>query len=294
MLPLLLTFLGTLYLYAPGLVFRWAVGLAVGRENLKQPPSKVEETTQALVWVALPLGVTVLWVWVGHVLRGQGALGSMETIFSGLYSEATYRASPQQFYANVGRFLRANGAVLWRLYLLIGLYSALTFTVLRRSRDLHGKQWGKSLVRFVLVTSPPFAEWFIWLSGLFVPRSQDIHADVLTRTGGLYQGKVSGYALEPSGALRTLTLDAPRRFSRDAYLEAQKQDASVRPDTFWRDIPGNLFVILGPDIANVNVRYARRKRVLASLRSLDPEVLRQLLRSLEEAQSSEVEQTWEE
>jgi hypothetical protein len=278
MLPLAITFLATIYLYAPALVFRWAVGLAVGRENLKQPPSKIEETTQALVWIAIPLTFTLLWVAVSRAVEGYGLFGSVETVAGALYSEPSFRASPQVFYANFWAFTLANLHVLWRLYLIVVVYSGITYTVLRRSRGLYQSVWGRRLVRFALVTSPPLAEWFTLLSGMFVPKNLEIHADVLTKNGALYQGRVSDYSLDPGGTLRTLTLDRPRRFLHDEYRVKRTAWPATKPEIFWKDIPGNLFVVTGSEIANINFRYVRRQEVIsASLSGLNAGLLEQLI-----------------
>lgn len=259
MLPLLFTFLATLYLYAPGLLFRWAVGLAVGRENLKQPPSKVEETTQALVWIAIPLAITIAWVVLTHALHGQGAVFDFERVFASLYSEATFRNAPTGFFVSFWAVCKENLRLLWRLYLIVGTYSAVTYFALRNARRLTANAFGRRLLRFALVTSPPLAEWFILLSGMYLPPNLEIHADVLMRSGTLYQGRVSDYSLEVSGALRSLTLEVPRRFLREDFKEKQSKWPQAKPGSFWHDVPGNLFVIFCGDVSNINFRYVLRE-----------------------------------
>lgn len=138
------------------------------------------------------------------------------------------------------------------------------------------------LARVVL---PRVAEWHVLLSDMLLPeRNLLLHADVLTRTA-LYQGVVQDKVLGVNGALNSLTLAQPRRFLREEYKEAQAADKHVSAKGYWRDIPGNLFVIVGSEIANVNLRYVSATSGIAAHEPTEQEkaMLRQLLTRLSES-----------
>jgi hypothetical protein len=82
-----------------------------------------------------------------------------------------------------------------------------------------------------------------------------IEVDVLTKSGTLYAGRLADKVIAASGDLQSLTLDSPRRFRRDQYLEAQKADPSVKVEAYWKSIPGNLFVVVASDISTMNIRH---------------------------------------
>lgn len=82
-----------------------------------------------------------------------------------------------------------------------------------------------------------------------------IELDVLTKGGIMYSGRLADKMLMADGSLESLTLEGPRRFRREQYLEAKKSDPQVAATPFWKDIPGNLFVIIASEISTLNVRY---------------------------------------
>jgi hypothetical protein len=86
-----------------------------------------------------------------------------------------------------------------------------------------------------------------------------LEVDVLTKNGTLYQGGVQDRMIGPDGSLQSLTLADPRRFLREEFHRERAEDVNAPADYFWRRIPGKLFVILGTDIASVNVRYTPRR-----------------------------------
>jgi hypothetical protein len=92
-----------------------------------------------------------------------------------------------------------------------------------------------------------------------------LEVDVLTKAGTLYQGGVQDRMIGPDGSLLSITLADPRRFLRDEFHRQKEEDMNAPPDYFWRRIPGKLFVVLGSDIASVNVRYTPRQTAFPAL-----------------------------
>jgi len=92
-----------------------------------------------------------------------------------------------------------------------------------------------------------------------------LEVDVLTKNGTLYQGGVQDRMIGPDGSLLSITLADPRRFLREEFHRQKQEDVEAPADYFWRHIPGKLFVIMGSDIASVNVRYPPRQTAAPAL-----------------------------
>ncbi len=259
MLALSLTFLAATFILGPDLLSRWILSFVVPRRSLSQ--NRGEEVMRAIVWAAGPLALVILWTWVGHTLASWGSWGDVRVVSSGLYSSSFFDGHTDAFFRALPRVLGMVGSLLWRLYLIVLVCAvALDVAILRysRLRSMLKPQWAKSLLASVVL--PRVSEWHVLLSDMLLPTAEVyLGVDVLTKSGTLYEGEVQDRMLGADGSLQTLTLAGVRRFSRDAFHKALELDGSVRREDFWRNVPGELFVILGSDIASLNVRYEPKR-----------------------------------
>jgi hypothetical protein len=176
-----------------------------------------------------------------------------------------------------------NYAILWRLYLIVLIACAVrVFVVLNYNRiwrRLH-QRWMRTLLATIV---PRISEWDLLFSDMLLPEGTfRIMADVLTKTGGLYQGTIQDRMLNNDGSLASITLANPRRFERAEFRKAKAEDIETVSDEFWFNIPGNLFIVMASDIANLNLRYIRRKPLSFQPSEEEREVLTRLLDRLKE------------
>jgi hypothetical protein len=139
-------------------------------------------------------------------------------------------------------------------------------------------------MRTLLATIVPrISEWDLLFSDMLLPEGTfRIMADVLTKSGGLYQGTIQDRMLNNDGSLASITLANPRRFEREEFRKAKAADLETVSDEFWFNIPGNLFIVMASDIANLNLRYIRRKPLSFQPSEEEREVLTRLLDRLKE------------
>lgn len=269
MLAVSITFLIAAYVLGPDLLSRLVLSFVVPRRSVTQ--SRGEEVTRAVLWVTLPLGMVIVWVRWHHVLSMWGNWCDLETVASGLYSTTFFDAHHQQFYDSLYSVLGMNASLLLRLYALVFLFAVLIDIAILRYRWLRSilkPRWAKSILATLIL--PRVSEWHILLSDMLLPADDvTLAVDVLTKSGTLYQGAVQDRVLGTDGSLQSLTLSDPRRFLRDEFKKAKDGDRSTKTDTFWRIIPSKLFVILGTDIASINVRYPPKRPTSVSLTQLD-------------------------
>jgi hypothetical protein len=280
-LALVVSTLIAVYLFGPDLISRWILGWVVPRKNLVL--SRAEEVTRAVLWAAIPLAIAVVWAVMSGSLARCGSVSDIETVFSGLYSQDFFEAHRSEFFKALRVFLCVNLSLLLRLYTIVVGFSLLLNFVLRRysavNRALPAR-WMKTVLATVVL--PRASEWHVLLSDMLLPSSGfSLRADVLTKSGVLYQGRVQEKMLNPDGTLQSITLGSPRRFLRNRFQRAKAKNPSASIEDFWLYIPGNLFIIMGSEITNLNLRYVRED-VLAGPSPEELEVLRRLLRRLED------------
>jgi hypothetical protein len=259
-LTLLVTFLVAAYLLGPELLSRFLFGLVVPRRNLVL--SKSEEFTRAILWAILPLSLAISFALLTHGLRRSGSLADVRIVFECLYSEKLFESHTDLFFRSLKAFAWMNAWLLAPLYAI-----DLVLSILLNFYVLHFLYWQgaglwKRLVRisFGYLTVPRIAEWHLRLSGMLLPGpGYELHVDVLTKGNALYQGRVQDKTLNADGSLQSLTIASPRRFLRPEFEAKKAKWASTESSAFWQEIEGNLFVIMGSDIANLNLH-----RTLAS------------------------------
>lgn len=281
MLALLVSFLIAVYLLGPDLIARWAADLVVFRKT--RVASHAEEVARAIIAAAVPLVIAVVWARWSGALWARGSQTDVETVFSALQSDNFFQTHHQQFFTSLYAFFWMNYAILWRLYFIVFIACVIRIVIVlnynRVWRRLH-KRWMRTLLATVV---PRISEWDLLFSDMLLPEgSFRLMADVLTKTGGLYQGTVQDRMLNSDGSLQSITLANPRRFERAEFHKAKAEDLETVSDEFWFNIPGNLFIVMASDIANLNLRYIRRKPLSFQPSDEERVVLTRLLDRLKE------------
>lgn len=281
MLALLVSLLIAVYLLGPNLIARWAADLVVFRKTRAE--SHAEEVARSVIAAAIPLVLAVAWArWSGALWRS-GTQTDVETVFSALQSDNFFQLHHAEFFTSLYRFFWMNYAILWRLYLIVLIACAVRVVIVLKYnliwRRLH-RRWMRTLLATIV---PRISEWDLLFSDMLLPEGTfRIMADVLTKAGGLYQGTVQDRMLNNDGSLASITLANPRRFERAEFRKAKSEDLETVPDEFWFNIPGNLFIVMASDIANLNLRYIRRKPLQFQPSEEEREVLTRLLDRLKE------------
>jgi hypothetical protein len=282
-LALVVSFLVAVYLLGPNLVARFILGFIVPRKNLVQ--SRWEEFTRAVLWAAIPLVIAVFWAVKTGAIARVGQVADLETVFSGLYSERYFEAHQAEFFSSLLSFFWMNLALLLPLYsLVVGFSILLNFLILHYNsirNTLKSTQMKTLLATIVL---PRVSEWHVLLSDMLLPsKNLVLTADVLTKSNTLYQGRVQDKMLNPDGSLHSITLASPRRFLREQFQKAKDELPDTEIDEFWHNIPGNLFIVMGSDIVNLNLRYVREVVFASGPSPEEVEVLKRLLARLTES-----------
>ena len=281
MLALLVSFLIAVYLLGPNLIARWAADLVVFRKTRAE--SHAEEVARSIIAAAIPLVLAVAWArWAGSLWRS-GTQADVETVFSALQSDSFFQQHHAQFFTSLYAFFWMNYAILWRLYLIVLIACAVRVVIVLKYnliwRRLH-RRWMRTLLATIV---PRISEWDLLFSDMLLPEGTfRLMADVLTKTGGLYQGTVQDRMLNNDGSLASITLANPRRFEREEFRKAKSEDIETVPDEFWFNVPGNLFIVMASDIANLNLRYIRRKPLQFQPSEEERQVLSRLLDRLKE------------
>jgi hypothetical protein len=84
----------------------------------------------------------------------------------------------------------------------------------------------------------------------------EVKADVMTKIGILYRGRVAQYILGHHGDLSSLILEQAVRFRRDEYIDHGNRGLKPKKEDYWADIPGRSFTILASDISTINLQHS--------------------------------------
>ncbi len=254
MLALTVSFLAALYLLGPDLISRTIIGFVAPRRPASA--NRGEEISRAVFWAVIPLGMAILWVIHTPSLRVWGDSNTVINVYACL-STTCGGADRANLWPSVRGFLGMNFSLLWREYLLVVL-GAIMACILIANFGRIRRRLKHPFLRELLAqaVTPMLADWHVWLSDMLLPEGDlTLIADVLTRNGMLYQGAVDKKVLAADGSLQTLTLVSPRRFLREEYKEKGRPD---NRNSFWRQIPGSVFILLASDIVNLNIFYVRK------------------------------------
>ncbi len=275
MLTLAITLLVALYLIAPELLSRSIIG---SRRPVKAVPrTKSEELFHGILWALLPLALAAAFSVAVHGWRWPQAGPVVAKVFEDLYSEKLFDAD-KDFYPAVRQFIVFN------LWLLVPLYTIVTalsaaLVALESGRIPHRLRFLEPpLALAARALLPSIPELYLLLAADYIPTRQDIekHVDVLTKAGTLYRGKVGTLAFNADGTLQLLLLQNPRRFLRDEYHDAKKITPTTPTARFWEDIPGNTFVLVGSEIANLNLRFVPKNPVSETLNTVQKAMARRV------------------
>ena len=258
MLTLAVTLLIALYLIAPELISRSIIS---SRRPVKTiPRTHTEELFHSILWVLLPLAITVFIGVPFQRSRWSVERPLIAKVFEDLYSDKLF-AGDRNFYPALHSVVILNLEMLLPLYGMVIVLSLLlvAYETDRIPAALHFLHPMLSVLAWMLLPSIP--ELYLVLAVDQIPRRSDVekHVDVLTKGGILYRGRVGSLALNNDGSLQLLQLENPRRFVPDA----QKGEALPGPtlDHAWLDIPGHSFVIVGAEVANLNLRFVPRNPI---------------------------------
>ncbi len=256
MLALSVTFLAAIYLYGPNLLSRWILSFVAPQKGV--PSNRGEEVTRAVLWASIPLAIAIAWVWFRGTLLLWGNWSAVDNVYVCLSSTCS-GADRTNLPANLRGVLGMNFSLILREYLVVlagaGVFGLLIRNFSRLRRRMRSPWQRELLARLV---TPQIAEWHVWLSDmLLLEDNLTVVVDVLTKNETLYQGAVGKRTLGTDGSLQALTLSQPRRFLRDEFKKARADDPAVEREAFWRLIPGDIFILLGNDIINMNVHYVR-------------------------------------
>lgn len=260
MLTLAITLLVALYLIAPELLSRSIIG---SRRPVKVVPrTRSEELFHGIVWALFPLTLALLFALACHGWRWPQVAPVVCKIFEDLYSEPVFR-NDRAFYPAVDAFLRFN---LWLLLPLYTIVISLSLTLVAfESGSI--PSWLSFLnpvfSRLARAMLPSIPELYLLLAADRIRSRSNLekHVDVLTKSGTLYRGRVGTLAFNTDGTLQLLLLENPRRFLSDEYKAKKKDWPNIPTETFWTDIPGNNFVIVGSEVDNLNLRFVPRNPV---------------------------------
>ncbi|HWB33310.1 MAG TPA: hypothetical protein VG714_09070 [Acidobacteriaceae bacterium] len=299
MLTLLVTVLATAYFLVPELLARFFIGLRLSRRPATG--SRSEEVLRAAFWAIVPLIIA----WCTRHLRPFAVPSGISTnsikVFTALYSDKAFEADPAGFYAALGQFARFNLYLLSRTYLLV-ILGALSFSwIALRLGTLRARLKSpriNSLLHWIFI--PRISEWDVALSPMLVHARKEliVRIDVMTKGGILYRGTVFEKRVTSDGDLATLVIKNAQRMVRADFLKdraeyeqkKEQQPELKKPDTenYWRDIPGELFLLNGSEIATINVRHVRS---VAVLKPSEDERLRAILAAIREQLDRDAKET---
>ena len=260
MLAVAVTLGFALYILGPDLFSRFALGFIVPRRAISLTRS--EEVLRAVVWASVAVALSVFWAHKDGDLSRNLVPTDLQNFFSGLYSEQYFRDNRSVWFKSLHSILWLNICLLARIYAIVAavsfFLSALITDYAKIRHLLRNHPRARRLLAFLVL--PRIAPWHLLLSRLQIAEDDlNVHLDILTKQGILYQGRLGDKMLAPDGGLTSITLADPRRFQREHYLEAiratKEGSSPVSSEAFWRSIPTNLFLIMGSEIQSINIRY---------------------------------------
>ena len=224
--------------------------------------TKSEEVYRAVIWSSISFLAAYLWEKVSGTLDRVWDWGQLRTFFSGLNSDEYFRHNSDAWFDSLHGVIWMNVCLLWRLYVIVFVMSLILCTLIHfyaRIRDVFQgdglvKRWCLKFLTALVV--PRIAPWHLYLSGLLVrEKNLQIHVDVMTNSDKLFQGRLADKTLGADGSLINIVLAEPRRFRREEYLESKKEGILPGSASFWKPIPTYMFVIMGSEIATMNIRH---------------------------------------
>jgi len=274
MLTLLVTVLATAYFVVPELLTRFVVSLFFVRKA--STGTRSEEIMRGVFWAVVPL--TIAWFTrnIGWWTIRPNIAANTQTVFGSLYSDKIFEQNPSAFYRAFNNFVAFNACLLLRTYVIVVLFALLFGFIALRLGSVRAKlkKWPRTTAFLHWAFMPKISEWHVALSPILVHERKElfVRIDVMTKGGILYRGTVFEKRISADGDLATLILKSAQRmirgdFQRDrtSYEENKGVNPALpkpNPEDYWRDIPGELFLVNGSEISSVNVRHIRSVAVL--------------------------------
>jgi hypothetical protein len=249
-LALIISYALVAYLFVPTTFFR----LRPGSILKKFQRTRVEELTFAVEVSIIPWLVTLILAWtatrVGWITFASWA--NYREVFSAAYSEDLFRSTQPAFWDSLH-------TLYWdQIYLLVPAYAIAYLEGWGFEYLIKNYWWWRENEMLSRRLLGNVSEWYMLLSTIqFAPDEGERHVavDLLTIEDHLYQGNVGNYFLNPNGELSGLLVTDPRRFDRQAYLEAKKENQQITAEEFWRNVPGANMYVPADKVVNINVRY---------------------------------------
>jgi hypothetical protein len=281
MLALALTLALALYIFGPDAFSRFILDFSVPRRAVSL--TKSEEVYRAVIWSGVSFSIAYLWERLSGTINRVWDWGELRTFFSGLNSDEYFRHNSDAWFHSLHCVFWMNLCLLWRLYVVVLVMSLVLWVVIHfyaRIRDFFqgdklAHRWCLGLLTALVV--PRIAPWHLYLSGLLVrEKNLQIHVDVMTTGDKLFQGRLVDKTLGADGSLVNIVLAEPQRFRREEYLEAKRSGNSPVSGSFWKSIPTYMFVVMGSEIATMNIRHVPKDVSQLKLDSKDSDLRKEL------------------
>jgi hypothetical protein len=261
LIALALSALLAVYLLIPNALFRFLLGSFVPVRVFQGV--KAEEITRAVVTLIFLFGFAVLLVWYipgsrswpcGFSDTVEQKYADYTLVAGGLYSEAVFKESQQNFWSAFSRTLKRQARFVFWYYLCVVLAAWGLGVLSKRYGKMKRNHFYSVFADFYLL--PHISQWYAILTGFTFPDKTTVRADVLMTDDTLYSGEVADYFLGADGSLTGLFLRNPKRFDRPRYLKERAEWGVTRSiEKFWRPIPSAKLYLIGSQIVNLNLNY---------------------------------------
>ncbi len=262
MIALVISSLIAVYLLIPNACFRFVLGLFVPLRVFQE--RKTEDLTRAVVTLGVVFFAALLAVWYipgvdSHPLNfpdtTQLRSSDYRLVFSGLYSESSFRELGPRFWDSLSRTVDRQIRFICWYYLLVALWAALSGWLSTNYYRFVRNRWYSHFADFYLF--PHISQWYVLLSPFIFGPGTVVKADVLMTDDTLYRGNVAEHFLDKDGGLSGLFLTDPTRFDRRQYLRDLDSWRMTRPMAFyWHAIPSAKLYLVGHKVVNLNLNYA--------------------------------------
>lgn len=177
-----------------------------------------------------------------------------EIVFSGLYSEAEFKALGIGFWDSTSRVSRHQVNVLFWYYVLVvceGVLLGVFASTYGRLKNIKVYSWAAD--KFIF---PKISEWHVLLTPFaFANKRTIVWADILTTSDNLYKGRVKEHFVATDSKLSGLILTEARRFDRHSYLIDKDAGRGPKAAAYWKEIPGAKLYISADKIVDLNLNY---------------------------------------
>jgi hypothetical protein len=261
-IALVISALVAAYLLIPNALFRFILGLFVPLRAFQE--RKTEDLTRAVVTLVTVFLVALFAVWhipivESHPLNFPDTIqlrsSDYRIVFSGLYSESSFKDSGTKFWDALSRTVDRQIRFAWWYYLMVGLWAGFSGWLSTNYYRFSRNRWYSRFADFYLF--PHISQWYVLLSPFIFGPGTLVKTDVLMSDDTLYRGDIAEHFLDREGNLSGLFLTNPTRFDRRKYLKDIDAWGIARPKAFyWHPIPSAKLYLVGDKILNLNLNYS--------------------------------------